>query len=431
MQNKTLLLLSVFIGCCFFLTQEAAAFRLPDTGIKTCYDDDSVIKCPSEGQPFYGQDGSYQFDDPAYQVDHGNGTVLDLRTGLEWQLLEADVENWQHGKFYCDGLGLGGHSDWRLPQLYELESIVDYRKERPAYDTAYFQFLNSKDYNQEAWSASETSWGDSAWVIQQYRGHPGRTTKSSSYPHARCVRGDAGSGPGPYSTNEIMYRVIDEGTGLQWQKKSAPGQYTWADALEYCESLNLAGFTDFRLPNLRELSSIVDRQNRSPAIDLAFDDTATYSDYWTSTPSDQFRAWAINFRYGDFEDYFATNDHKYSIGNEVRCVRGRSGSSSLFVSITGPGQGQVFIQESGISQVRSVCEISCVKDYGPGTVVILTAVPDEDSTFNGWFGPCGGTETCTLTVDGFVRVQAGFWKKVAAGKGYVPSVIFLLKTQEK
>ena len=66
-----------------------------------------------------------------------------------------------------------------------------------------------------------------------------------------------------------------------WQQATAPGTYTWQQALAYCENLNLAGHTDWRLPDRTELQSIVDYSRINPVIDPLFSTVA--SSYWSST----------------------------------------------------------------------------------------------------------------------------------------------------
>ena len=99
--------------------------------------------------------------------------------------------------------------------------------------------------------------------------------------------------------------VTDNCTGLMWQKDTADvnsdgtvfgDQVTWCEALNYCHKLQFAGHDDWRLPNVRELQSIVD-YGRSPSIDPVFDEMS--NSYWTSTsvtlailPG---RAWHVNF----------------------------------------------------------------------------------------------------------------------------------------
>lgn len=86
------------------------AYNLPGTGQTTCYDNSQEIPCPAPGEPFYGQDASYQHYLPAF-LDNGDGTVSDLNTGLMWQ--QSDLQNdgggriWQDAVDYCGALGLG------------------------------------------------------------------------------------------------------------------------------------------------------------------------------------------------------------------------------------------------------------------------------------------------------------------------------------
>jgi hypothetical protein len=111
---------------------------LPATGQTECYDSDgNVIDCGSADYP--GQDGFYQTGCPSAGrfVDNGDGTVTDTCTGLMWQQETAPggvSYSWQEALQYCEGLELGGHTDWRLPNVRELQSIVDYGRYEPAID---------------------------------------------------------------------------------------------------------------------------------------------------------------------------------------------------------------------------------------------------------------------------------------------------------
>ena len=58
-------------------------------------------------------------------VDNGDGTVTDNRTGLIWQQGEPGAMTWNSALTYCEGLSLAGSTDWRLPNIKELESLVD------------------------------------------------------------------------------------------------------------------------------------------------------------------------------------------------------------------------------------------------------------------------------------------------------------------
>lgn len=65
------------------------------------------------------------FLDEIQFVDNKNGTVTDTNTGLMWQQGEAGSKTWEEAVTYCRTLQLAGYSDWRLPDIYELESIED------------------------------------------------------------------------------------------------------------------------------------------------------------------------------------------------------------------------------------------------------------------------------------------------------------------
>lgn len=96
--------------------------------------------------------------------------------------------------------------------------------------------------------------------------------------------------------------VIDRTTSLMWSRENVPGgTMNWAAAKEACAKLILGGHTDWRLPTIRELLTLVDYERHDPAIDTdAFKCESAY--YWTSTPlhsSPGVYAWVVNFGGGD------------------------------------------------------------------------------------------------------------------------------------
>jgi len=92
--------------------------------------------------------------------------------------------------------------------------------------------------------------------------------------------------------------VTDTCTGLTWQQATMSASYTWAEALRLCESFELGGETDWRLPNVRELQSIVDYGRVHPAIDPVF--SATPTPYWSSSSmvNGPDSAWLVDFNIG-------------------------------------------------------------------------------------------------------------------------------------
>ena len=121
--------------------------------------------------------------------------------------------------------------------------------------------------------------------------------------------------------------IKDRVTKLIWEKQSMDGSihdvgntYTWANAFAvHVAGLNaalFAGHDDWRLPNVKELQSIVDYAVDGPSIDPVFGDTAER--YWSSSTlaGDPTTAWVVGFKIG-----FVDNDDK-SVPHFVRAVRG-------------------------------------------------------------------------------------------------------------
>lgn len=102
-------------------------------------------------------------------------------------------------------------------------------------------------------------------------------------------------------------------TGLMWAKCMAGmngskctegtviGNYTWQQALDYAAGSALAGHEDWRLPNIKELHSIVEVQCNSPAINLDVFENFGTGYVWSASPSaqDSSRAWQVDMRNGN------------------------------------------------------------------------------------------------------------------------------------
>ena len=116
--------------------------------------------------------------------------------------------------------------------------------------------------------------------------------------------------------------ITDLKTSLEWQQQDDNSSKPWLTALSYCEGLEIGSKTDWRLPNVKELSSIVD-YSKSPTIDeTAFPDTESMY-YWTSTSIENTYALFVEFANGVI--FYQYNDTA-GLGGEyfVRCVRGGS-----------------------------------------------------------------------------------------------------------
>ncbi len=121
---------------------------------------------------------------------------------------------------------------------------------------------------------------------------------------------------GEFYRDDAKEVVIDKERNLMWQDDSTASSTdkNFADAIAHCENLDLAGYTDWYLPSVNELKSIVKAENYPRSIAKAFQNV--YADYyWSSTEYSSELAWIVLFIYEDAVYYHKT-DPSY-----VRCVR--------------------------------------------------------------------------------------------------------------
>jgi formylglycine-generating enzyme required for sulfatase activity len=120
-------------------------------------------------------------------IDNRDGTVTDKSTDLMWQqeTIPNNTMSWRQALSYCEKLNLGGHTDWRLPTIKELQSLVDYSRYNPAIDTTYFPTAVSSLYWSSTTYASNTLL---AWGVYFYNGHD-YTNYENGNLYVRAVRG--------------------------------------------------------------------------------------------------------------------------------------------------------------------------------------------------------------------------------------------------
>ncbi len=361
---------------------------VPDTNQSACYDRYSEITCPSSGASFHGQDAQYDGDQPLY-VSNGDGTVTDLNTGLMWQQDPGNKVTYAEAEAGADSLGLGGYSDWRLPTIKELYSLILFSGEDPSSypgsdPSGLTPFIDTDAF---AFEYGDTSSGerliDSQWATSSvyldtvmggaecFFGVNFADGRIKCYPTTNktyfviYVRGGSAYGENDFIESDDG-TVTDQATGLMWEQDDSGTGIIWEDALARCEDSSLAGFDDWRLPNAKELHSIVDT-SRSPgttssaAIDPVFNVTTIlneagqtdYPSYWTGTTHANWQGGgdaaayvsfgrAMGYFLGQWQDVHGAgaqrNDPKYGdpgdypygrgpqgdairIYNHVRCVR--------------------------------------------------------------------------------------------------------------
>jgi len=237
--------------------------------------------------------------------------------------------SWQEAVDYCESLELAGYDDWRIPTLKELFSISDFSQGWPYLNTTYFDLAGtSVSKDEQYWAdyyvgTTVEGGSEAAFGVNHGTGHIKAYPVNVSGPmgnYVRAVRGNT------YGVNIFVNNndgtITNNATGLMWQQVDSGSGLDWENALAYAANSTLAGHDDWRLPNIKELQSIVDythspsasdEANLGPAIDTDFfqitalpSGTTNYStDYgyfWSSTSAyfgtespEYYYAWYVAF----------------------------------------------------------------------------------------------------------------------------------------
>ena len=319
----------------------AGTYVIVDTDQSVCYDDQDAITAPTAAEAFYGQDAQINGAQPSFHLSSDGLTTYDEITGLTWVrspdtdnsgVLEspADKLTWTEAQAYPATLNsakFGGYDNWRLPSIKELYSLIQFSGEdvspespsgsKPFIDTNFFTFVygntNANERVIDSQYASSTLYvGQSAegqllfgvnCADGRIKGYgltmPGMGDKTF---FVQCVRGNTDYGINVFTDNADG-TVTDSATGLMWAKDDSgatiPGGLNWEEALAWVQTQNAnqyLGYSNWRLPNVKELQSIVD-YTRSPwttdsaAIDPVFNATVItdeteaddYAFYWSGT----------------------------------------------------------------------------------------------------------------------------------------------------
>ncbi len=319
----------------------AGTYIIVDTDQIVCYDDENVVSAPASSEAFYGQDAQIEGAQPSFVVSDDGLTTYDEVTGLTWVSspdtdgdgeLESpeDKLTWTAAQTYPATLNaaeFGGFDDWRLPTIKELYSLIQYSGEDvspespngslPFIDTDAFTFVYGNTDAQERvidsqYASSTLYVGQSAegqllfgvnFADGRIKGYglemPGMGEKTF---FVQCVRGNNAYGINAFADNADG-TITDSATGLMWTQDdsgvSVPAGFNWEEALAWVQTQNAAeylGYSNWRLPNVKELESIVD-YTRSPwttdsaAIDPLFNATVItdeageddYAFYWSGT----------------------------------------------------------------------------------------------------------------------------------------------------
>jgi hypothetical protein len=384
----------------------AASSGIPSTGQGYCYDDDGSMECPSEGEAFYGQDAQYSNYEMSYVIGTGagTGTVYDQVTGLTWEKAHHDNRlTYYDAKSYCENLSLGGRTDWRLPTITELFSLADFDgKTGSQYfiDADYFDMAYPDESilaNESATSTHTVDMMGQTWSSTIYRGDhwdnpnieaafffnflDGRIKQAPTSSHTkglfyRCVSG------GDYDRNILQNNgngtVTDYATGMMWQQSDDGVARNWGESLAYCENSTAAGYDDWRLPDAKELQSIVDYNYAVTAIDAKYF-TVTNPDawFWSSTTHKDGQGNAVYICFGECTAADGTDTH----GAGAQRSDPKAGDPSSYTS-----------RGDQKDDIRIYNYARCVRDDST-TVVSVNGV---DGRYGSGSGTIPGTATGTI-----------------------------------
>jgi hypothetical protein len=407
-KSYVLSLMLVFLTSLSF----ADTINLPKTGQTICYDR-AGIEIPCAGT---GQDGEIQagvaWPSPRFTVS--GDVVTDNLTGLMWASkgnLTSD-KTWQEALDYCNNLNLGGYSDWRLPNVNELESLVNVATELHTaiwLETQGFTTVQT-DYYWSSTTSTYAHYTDNAWKVDMYFGLVSYCCYKSNYHCVLPVRGGqcgsfdnsvtclpktgqtkcynasgaeitcSGTGqdgeiqagvawPSPRFIDYGNGTVTDNLTGLMWTKNAnlPNGDVTWQQALDYVKGMNNGtyenfGYTDWCLPNQKELHSLTDYSLDDSALPSGHPFTNVASWYWSSTTDTDAtdEAWYVNMYRGSVG--YSDKDTTYGAGWGWPVRGGQIGERSYNISgtvtLNGAGLDDVTITLSGDSSDSTTTDFS-------------------------------------------------------------------------
>ena len=300
-----------------------------------------------------------------------------------------------------------GSNEWRMPTVKELENIADYGQVNPAIDGTYFPNTPASYY----WSGTNDSSypGQFAWIVEFMNGSAGQAQPLTPQ-HVRLVRGTLATSTYKSFTFPNGDTVVtDERTGLMWKRdhemidpsqpddwQTLVNSFTWKDALQRAVNDRTGGYSDWRLPNIRELRSLIDETRHSPAMDPAFMPTPFQSMFWSSSPykelsGNQSFSWTVSFDAGGdpaVQRYF--REH-------ARLVRGGDAFDSLGGTISISPSPLVFPAQGLNTSAMQTIRLS---NTGMGIVSLngITASGTDYTQTNNCSATLAAGASCSISV---------------------------------
>ena len=326
------------------LTAFTQTYKIVDPAQIKCFDNTSTLICPSIGQSYYGQDSQYDGNMPSYVLSTDTKTVYDNNTELTWMSspnmtntppVKTDRMTFTAAQSWVatvNAANYGGFNDWRIPTIKEIYSLyignghdpgsTVASTDIPYIDTNYFKFAYGNTAIGER-TIDQQYLSSNVFVLNPSgSGYPkdfavnfsdGRikgydmTDALSGLPktfYVQLVRGTITYGYNNFVDNTDQ-TITDQSTGLMWTKNDNGSGLNWLNALAWVQTQNNAnflGYNDWRMPDIKELQSIIDYTHSPdfdnlPAINLNYFNCssiineagqADYPYFWSSTTHEGF-----------------------------------------------------------------------------------------------------------------------------------------------
>jgi len=333
-----------------YVVTGTVVFPIADTGQTSCYNGTAAQACADVSWP--KQDGDVldkprarSFTGPTQYLATGDYTTTDNVTGLVWKTCPQGLTGascagtlapttFAGATTVCTGLNAGagyaGLTNWRVPTMHELQTLIEYGVYAPAINATAFPGSPATTPAAFFWSSTaHTTVPANAWYGDFAYGGLSNTAKTTSY-SLRCVSGTPTAYTPPLQDNNDG-TISDTVNGLVWQKCNMGETFnnvtllcqglattsTWQVGLSYCNALSWGGRTNWRMPSLNEIFSLIDFTQITPATRTLYFPTAVAgSNYLSSTTNASFPS-AMQYVY--FTEGIINNQPKTSTYN-ARCV---------------------------------------------------------------------------------------------------------------
>ena len=306
--------------------------------------------------------GGQSFDSFA---DNNDGTVSQTNTGLMWAKCSegqtgtncagiAKTMNWSTALTAANNSNLGGYNDWRLPNVKELQALVDYSRNIPVINTSYFPNTPSSWF----WSGSPfANYANHAWFVSFNYGNASEGHRDDHYP-VRLVRNGAA--------------VVNSSFGLIVNKAgSGDGSMTSNDGKLNCEPVTcLAVSTTLNSGTVVILSA-------------------------TAASGSTFTGWSGGGCSG-------TGSCTVTM-NAAQTVTANFAPASYSLSINKSGNGLIYSDDYKIN-----CGSTCSADFNSGIIVNLNTTSDAGYVFSNWSNGCTGSGACSILMNSAKAVLATF-----------------------